>query len=207
MMATSSTIKLYPVEYPFGILSDVHGEVEVVRKIIKENPEITRWFCLGDVIDMFSTPEVNERTLDVWFSEFANVKTLFGNHEETVLKRNNLHMPYLLRVKQTFINALVWHIEMVGGERYLLCHATPCDRWEFINKDTPTRVVIDALPDNDDMDGTVALIIGHNHSQFAHTISPEIPPIWSVGAVKNGEYAVVTGNGEISLRKIVPKNR
>ncbi len=178
-------------QYPFGIISDVHGNISNLEKIFAAHPEIDTWFCLGDIVD-FLEPHNNRSMMDWWLEHAAKIPLVRGNHEEMVVKNmDNIsftHRAFLVEKLYTSIELL-----LPDESRLLLYHNKPKCNWSFVDKNYTEREFIDAYLDiSDDVE---AVCIGHNHDQFVLSFPNTFTKIWSVGAVKFGAYSIVDDTG------------
>ncbi len=179
-----------------GLVSDIHGDIAKLERILSDNPDITQWFCLGDIVD-FVEPEGNRAIMDWWQEKGANIFTLWGNHEEVVFKE-------LLNITFThkeIIKKFYTHLDLLlpNNQHFLLYHSKPKDNWNFVDKIVTEREFIDYyLSIGDHVD---AVCIGHNHQQFIKDFPSIHTQLWSIGAVKFGCYAVVDSSG-IHLKRL-----
>jgi len=175
-------------EFPIGIISDIHGNWQRAQRAIDAQPDVKRWFCLGDVVDFGDRFKGNDETLKWW--QASNISTVLGNHDRDfayafrtefgLCKRISALPRYFRLLLPTCVNILGYH-------------SLPDDLVTFVDPGFTEREFIDAYPFDED---TVAVLIGHNHKQFKIRY-PYIPTeLWSVGSVgMNGDYATVDLNG------------
>ncbi len=180
----------------FGLISDIHGDIVKLERILADNPDITQWFCLGDIVD-FVDPVNNRDMMDWWQEKGANIFALWGNHEEVVFKD-------LLNITfghKGIIQKFYTHLDLLlpTNQHLLLYHSKPKDNWNFVDKGYTEREFTDDYSNiGDHVD---AVCIGHNHSQFIKDFPLIHTQLWSIGAVKFGCYAVVDNQG-IHLKRL-----
>jgi predicted phosphodiesterase len=177
--------------YNIGFLSDCHCRVELLDRVTSLHPEIEKWFFIGDLVD-FESPWCNRNPdVEKWFpsnkDKFIFIK---GNHDHVVAKG-------YIKVEHAFAWELAHFHKTVkvilpDGSDLFLCHSKPTDFWEFIDKNYTEREFIDDFCDKYDDDTTLAVVIAHNHDTFVLNFPNVSPCIWSIGAVKDGCYALLT---------------
>jgi len=182
-------------KFPIGVLSDVHGNIKNVKLVIDQHPEITQWFCLGDIVDDKDRFGGNQETVDWW--KTCNIITVLGNHDM-----------YYAAKKSTDSNTLLWFKQIprslkvqIGNDIDFLCyHSLPNDPITFIEPYYTEREFIDDYPIDDK---TLAVLIGHNHKQFKSVFHGCSTELWSVGSIGiSGSYAIIDNNG-IQFKKLV----
>lgn len=73
-----------------AVVSDIHGNLEAFESVIKDiksNPEVTRIFCLGDMIDYGADSSAVVHKFDILAQDYS-INCVRGNHEEAVLTRD-----------------------------------------------------------------------------------------------------------------------
>lgn len=175
-------------EINFGVISDIHGKFENAIQIIKKHPDITSWYCLGDVVDFTDRFKTNEKCLDWW--EGAKLSTIIGNHDRDYAYacRSTPERNYKLRNLPRSIK-----LRLPTGFDILMYHSMPNDLVTFVNPGFTEREFIDTYLDIDD--NTLAVMIGHNHKQFRQYYPNVACELWSVGAAMFGDYATVNEEG------------
>lgn len=170
-------------QFPIGFISDIHNNIESVKKVLIKHPEVKQWFCLGDIID-FIRPQKNDETLD-WFRT-QDIPTIKGNHEVAACAQCKVaghHKEWI--IGQPFVFRLV----LPDHKSLLLYHNKPNDLWVHIDHITE-RELDEWFPIASDIK---AILIGHNHKQF-HFIpcSPDIDTeLWSIGSLGINEQYVI----------------
>jgi predicted phosphodiesterase len=193
-------MKLTYKDWPLGVVSDIHNHIAQLQNIFAANKDIKSWICLGDVVD-FMDPADNRTTMDWWIKNAANIPTIRGNHEEVVCSEMfNITFGHQEIIRKQFVNELI--IEFPNKQVVYAYHNKPKCNWSFIDKNKYTlREYIDDFANVPD--DTRAILIGHNHSQFILNFDSQeaFPAIWSVGAAKDGNYAIIGADG-IEMRKL-----
>lgn len=178
-------------EWPIGFVSDLHTNLSNLEKIITNHPEVKQWFCLGDIID-FINIENNKETMETWIEKYSHIPCLRGNHEEMVQK-DLLNITFSQKV--FLVNKLYTSFDiLLPNQFHLLCyHNKPKDNWSFLEKTYTEREFIDTFDRIGDH--VVAVCVAHNHQQFILDFPNTITQIWSIGAAKFGEYALIDEKG------------
>lgn len=173
---------------PIGIISDIHGNSLPAITAINKHPEITQWFCLGDIVDYSDRFGSNEPTVE-WIKNFL-LPCIIGNHDKEAVKDskvNHKHREYIRSLPESF------KLTLPNGKHLLCYHSLPGDLNTFVDPHFTEREFMDSYPIEDD---TVAILIGHNHRQFKNVYPYYNPELWSVGSIGvNDQYAIVDSNG------------
>ncbi|MDQ2733045.1 MAG: metallophosphoesterase, partial [Armatimonadota bacterium] len=69
----------------YGILSDIHGNLDALQAVLQAAPPVDAWICLGDTVGY--GPEPNEC---VYRIRSLSQVTLIGNHDLAALGRLDL---------------------------------------------------------------------------------------------------------------------
>ncbi len=178
-------------EWPLGVISDCHGHIANVQKILSSNPNVKNWICLGDIVD-FLEPANNRDFMDYWLTNCAHIPMLRGNHEEIVQKDllniNFTHRAYLVDKLFTSFDILL------PNRNHILCyHNKPKCNWSFVDKNYTEREFVETYLDIGEHVQSVA--IGHNYEQWVLDFPNTFTQIWSIGAVKFGSYAIIDKDG------------
>lgn len=165
---------LINVQYPIGIFSDVHKNMDAVRALRESRPDVQQWVCLGDLFD-FINPFGNEEVLNQYDS--MQFPIVCGNHDSEWLRKTG---------RPRFPKAL----RLVTDHGDILCyHSLPNDWWTFVHRTLTEREFLDAYP----LDERVKYVaIGHNHEQWKLTFPATDAELLSVGSLGyHGRYCVV----------------
>jgi predicted phosphodiesterase len=182
-------VGIHSVEFPFGVISDIHGNYPKAEAALKAHPEIKQWFCLGDVVDYADRFKNNDSTIEWW--KGSHIPTILGNHDRD--------FAYAFR---TDIKTVHWihglphsfKLLLPNGCHILAYHSKPRDLVTFVDPGYSEREFVDDYLDV--TDDTVAVLIGHNHKQFKSVFPNCSASLWSVGSVGlDGEYATIDENG------------
>ena len=177
----------------------MHNEIGKLKSIFAANKEIKQWYCLGDIVD-FLEPGGNKDTMDFWIENCFNVPCLIGNHEE-IVSHDLLNISF---THQAAIRKFCTSFEFLlpNKETLYAFHNKPKCNWSFIDQGKYTyREFVDNF--SQIWMGARAVLIGHNHKQFVMDFEAmeECPQIWSVGAVKLGQYAIIDKDG-LQLKRL-----
>jgi len=178
------TIHLAPGE-KLGLISDVHNRTDLVEKILSRHPDIKRWACLGDIVDMFDHAP-SDATAQWWADH--DIPTLLGNHDSTVASNfwaGHVACCWLRSLPHAF---RIW---LPTGMEMLAYHSLPQDNVTFVEPAITEREFLDDFFTADE--NTLSVLVGHNHLQFHKEFQHTRADLWSIGAVKEGRYAVWTG--------------
>jgi len=184
--------------FSIGLLGDSHNQNDKIDEILNKHPEITQWIHGGDLTS-FDYPSAadNNKTEEWYFKNKHKFVTLVkSNHDHVVAQK-------YINITHDFAWALAQHSKQVkiilpDLSELLIYHSRPNDFWEFTDKTIPEREFIDEYP-TDEL--TRAVVIFHNHSQFKKNFVAIDAELWSIGAVKDGNYAILTENG-IEFKKL-----
>lgn len=172
-----------------GLCADTHGRIDLLEKLIDLHPAY-EWFHIGDLVS-FDQRAKNNSTVEKWYETHSSLlHWIKGNHDHTVAQN-------YIGVTHDFAWKIArWsdgiRVILPSRKNILLYHSKPKDRISFVDKGKYTeREFIDEYTDVDD--DTLAVAIGHNHSQFK-TVFPNVDAeIWSIGPLCEGKYALYDG--------------
>lgn len=73
----------------YGIISDLHSNLEAVRAVIEEGKRlgIQKYICLGDIVGYNANPK---EVIDIVRDELQPIAVIKGNHDEYVSQENEL---------------------------------------------------------------------------------------------------------------------
>jgi len=179
-----------------GFLGDCHNDCAKIDVIRAKHPEIEQWFFGGDLFD-FQYTKYNDETakwLEVNIDKYIFVK---GNHDSVVSnKLLNIDFYAAFLIKTKFEKGV--KIILPNSQELLLYHSKAGDFWEFVEENYTERELVDDYPIKDN---TRAVIIFHNHKCFKKNFVDTDAEIWSIGAMKDGRYAILNSNG-IQFKKL-----
>jgi protein phosphatase len=121
------------------VVSDIHGNIEALRAVVAEEPNVERVLCLGDSVDYGPSPD--ETVSWVRQHAFATVR---GNHDNAVafgedcrsaplfrrlsVESRKKTVPLLSGENLSFLRSLpLTRSIVVDGRRLELLHAAPAD--------------------------------------------------------------------------------
>jgi diadenosine tetraphosphatase ApaH/serine/threonine PP2A family protein phosphatase len=145
----------------YGILSDIHGNLEALEAVLETVGEVDSYLCLGDIVGYGANP--NE-CCDL-IRELAEV-TILGNHDEVALGRMDLEwfnpyaraaaewtMAQLTPATRDFLSQLK-PTARVGD--LTLAHGSLPDPWEYVTNSFEALNTFECLK-------TDLCFIGHTH--------------------------------------------
>jgi len=110
-----------------GLCADVHGTYNNVLKMQEQRPEVGRWFCAGDVVDMHKALHYNQPALRVLSRK--GIPSVMGNHDYR-FKENKLHR--LGEEARAYLSQMPFRLDIQFGDcRIRIYHATPESRESF----------------------------------------------------------------------------
>ena len=110
-----------------GLCADAHGTYNNVLKMQEQRPEVGRWFCAGDVVDMHKALHYNQPALRVLSR--LEIPSVMGNHDYR-FKENKVHR--LGEEARTYLTQMPFRLDIQFGDcRIRIYHATPESRESF----------------------------------------------------------------------------
>jgi predicted phosphodiesterase len=110
-----------------GLCADVHGTYSNVLNMQEQRPEVGRWFCAGDVVDMHKDLHYNQPALRVLSR--LEIPSVMGNHDYR-FKENKLHR--LGEEAWTYLTQMPFRLDIQFGDcRIRIYHAMPESRESF----------------------------------------------------------------------------
>jgi len=111
-----------------GIVSDIHCNIEGLRRGLDLMGEIDELFCAGDSVFQFRwSNEVVELLRDL------GARVILGNHEETLLSPEGARALASPKVRQDLVEWLrgqPYRIETtIAGKKVLMTHGSPGEPW------------------------------------------------------------------------------
>jgi hypothetical protein len=197
-------------KFPLIIISDVHNNLLNVHRILLKHKG-DQVICLGDVVDLFNENKTdeNQRTID-FFSE-SDIPCLLGNHEQQLLACESgnsllissaLHSPDYGLTQQhlNFLKSLPIGFKLILPDliNYYCFHNRPLDLWSFTVPPFDREQFRSSYPFDS---YTQEIIIGHNHQNFLLSFPAILCKLRGIGALKLGDYAVLTETG-IEVKKL-----
>jgi putative phosphoesterase len=155
----------------FAVVSDLHGNIEAVKAVWRDLEEVSRIYCLGDLVGIGPRPG---EVLDMVLSDPRLVRVK-GNHDHNTLNMtelgpiSTLHRgPHHLWIRAKLTNEQLGMLESpvhlreeLGGISFSFMHRHPLD---FHSKvpyfDEPTSRVLDDFYSDV---GSDVLFFGHTH--------------------------------------------
>lgn len=143
-----------------GIVSDIHCNIEGLRRGLELLGEVDDLFCAGDSVFQFRwSNDVVELLKEL------GAKVVLGNHEETILSRDGERALARNGVREDLVEwmrARPYKIDsVVDGKRVLMMHGSPWGHWKDYHY--PQEAIWSRA-------GTLdcdTLIVGHTHFQMA----------------------------------------
>lgn len=145
----------------YGILSDIHGNLEALEAVLKALGKVDSYLCLGDLVGYGANP--NECCACI--REIAEV-TILGNHDEVALGRMDLEwfnsfaraaaewtISHLTQETRDFLLTLKPTAQI---NDLTLAHGSPADPWVYITHPLEARHGFDCLQ-------TDLCFFGHTH--------------------------------------------
>lgn len=186
-----------------GIVSDIHGEAQALRRTIEDMPAVDRLFCAGDAVSEYRfCPETVE------LLQHYNVQCIQGNHEKVLFGGAN--QPYLEKCQAQYDAQLLATLAAApttleveaDGTSMLMVHASP---WRpFDEYVLPTSSLLPRFAELPyDM-----VILGHTHIPMVYDADGVMvvnPGSCSQPRDGNaeGSYAIVDlATREVTIRRI-----
>lgn len=193
-----TTISL-TLTYPILLIGDAHCDVENIDKVKNKHSEITNRIFLGDLFDFIES--AGNPHAGKWLEEnILEYIFILGNHD-----RETFHTKNALKFEQKALINNYWYvcvkIQTPDGKNYVLCHSKPNNLWDFIN---PGQYTFREFEDDFSLhvdENTIACINGHTHRAAKHVFQETDTEIWTIGAIKDRHYAILTEKG-IEFKKI-----
>jgi predicted phosphodiesterase len=182
-------VGLHTVEFPFGVISDIHGNFQRAQAALDKHPDIKQWFCLGDVVDYTDRFKTNAEAIEWW--KKSNIPTILGNHDRDFAYafRTDIKTVHWIHNLPHYFKWL-----LPNGNHILAYHSKPGDMVTFVNPNYTEREFVDDYLTVDE--NTAAVVIGHNHKQFKSIFPNALSDLWSVGSVGIfGEYSIIDDQG------------
>lgn len=143
-----------------GIVSDIHCNVEGLRRGLDLMGNVDQLWCAGDSVFQFR-----------WSNEVVEIlrergaRVVLGNHEETLLSPDGaraLSSPKVRLDLVEWMRGQPYRIdEFVGGKHVLMTHGSPWEPWKDYHYPHETVWTKAATLDCD------TLIVGHTHFKMA----------------------------------------
>ena len=179
-------------EYPLIIVTDIHSNLLNLMRVKQLYPN-NKLICLGDIVNLWDKGigDFNHKIIDYFIEN--RIKCLQGNHDEWVggnrikYRISSEQEKYLTNLPVCFV------IDFPDGKTYKCYHYRPNDFWGMEEpKQLSYLGFCDAYGSVDDIDG---VIIGHTHQSFIINYAKARRKFMGVGALKFGEYGILTDNG------------
>jgi predicted MPP superfamily phosphohydrolase len=183
--------------YPIILVSDVHCNLFNLQRLIQKYKD-HNFVCLGDITDLWDKSGIDANSKIINYFMEHKIPCLMGNHDEYVgsenvkFKINSQQSKYLLELPVAF------NIELPNSKSYKFYHYRPHDFWsiEDTNISYSRCCEIYGYTDFDE-----AIVIGHTHSAFVREYANKRRKFIGLGALKFGEYGILTENG-IEFKKL-----
>lgn len=199
-------------KYPLVIITDVHCHINRID-IIRAKHRNCDIICLGDITDLFSKvwTDFNKTVIEYFIKN--KIPCLTGNHEAFIVgcdsgdsfvisNVSDKSMDYNVEPKHIeYLKSLPIGFKLVlpDGSNYLCYHNRPNDLWGFTNKKSLTAEQFKKTYPIEE--NTIGILHGHGHQSFIEEYENVKPKRFSIGAVKEKEYALLTENG-IEFKKL-----
>lgn len=143
-----------------GIVSDIHCNIEGLRRGLELMGEVDQLLCAGDSVFQFRwSNDVVELLREL------GAKVVLGNHEETILSRDGERALARNGVRPDLVEWMreqPYKVETVlDGKRVLMMHGSPWGHWKDYHYPQETVWTRAGTLDCD------TLIVGHTHFQMA----------------------------------------
>ena len=190
-----------------GVISDPHANLEALRTVLEDMPDVDEIICAGDLVNL--GPQPNE-VIDLIKNE--NVLTVLGNHDHAVIEKDKSSFneevaksltwtrEELTKNNLNFLEDLS-KTERLEGEDYeiFIAHGTPRKPLkEYLYPGTSNRALMKMTKKVD----TDVIVLGHTHVPLKRTIqSKRILNPGSVGQPRDRDpkagYSVIELGDEI----------
>jgi len=205
-------IKELQIKLPLIIITDVHCSHNKVSQLLSLYPN-NQFVCLGDIIDLFNKNknDSNHKTIDLFIEK--KIPSIEGNHDSHVLScsTGNTLRPtklfgdfgggHLTDIDEydlgqrhiDFLNNLPRGLKLIlpNGHYYYCFHNLPDDIWGMEDNITREKF-IKSYPVNHFVDG---ILRGHHHKNKVFEFGGISTKLYSIGALKYGDYAILTEKG------------
>lgn len=145
----------------YGIISDIHGNLEALEAVLKALGEVDGYVCLGDLVGYGANPnECCERV------RALTDQVLLGNHDAAALGRLDLDwfndfaraaiewtMAQVTPENKDWLRSLPERLERLEAT---LAHGSLRDPWEYVSSTWEARSVFEAMD-------TDLCFLGHTH--------------------------------------------
>ena len=182
------------------IITDIHGNLGNTQRVLDLYPK-SQIICLGDITNLWDENVTQEHQTIIKFFAQKEIPCVIGNHDIHVFQNpqtygiddESIRFLYQLPVGLT--------LKTSNNLNFAFFHHKPHDFWGHcdITKMTYEEFCLsyDAEKDNLDM-----VFIGHLHKPYTLRFSGKNKAIVSVGALKDGWYAVYK-DGIIEHKKLI----
>ena len=153
-----------------GLCADVHGTYNNVLKMQEQCPEVGRWFCAGDVVDMHKALHYNQPALRVLSR--LEIPSVMGNHDHR-FKESKLRR--LGKEARTQLTQIPFHLDIQFGDcRIRIYHATPESRESFALERACEETFRALFGEKGaGVIGEVDIVVlGHTHKPYVRDIGP-----------------------------------
>jgi predicted phosphodiesterase len=178
-----------------GLFADVHGTYNHVLELRDRYPEVERWFCAGDVVDMFKAIHYNEPSLRVMAR--LEIPSVMDNHDYRVREQYAHRMG---EESRSYLQDLPFSLEVrFGSRRLMIYHATPDSRDDTILENAGRSTFQSAFdPEEADL-----FVVGHTHSPYRKAVgSTEILNRGALGV--DGPSSSLAAMGTLSSKRSIP---
>jgi len=191
-------------KFPVVLVTDSHCDlfnIQRLRQQYKDNLII----CLGDIVDLFNENKDNKNQESIEYFIKNKILCLEGNHEQQLVaceSGNGLLARNI--VGSADYNLTQQHLDFLRGlprgfklilpdkKHYLCYHCKPKCLWSFVPDIYTCTDFIREFTFNSD---TNAILIGHHHKVFSLDFPDISCKLIGIGALKFGQYALLTENG------------
>ena len=177
----------------FGIISDIHANLEALESVLTELKGVDAYLCLGDIVGYGPNPnECVER-----IAALPNLSCVIGNHDQAALQEYDLEwfnayardaivwtQQQLTPESKRFLRKLKPHLQV---EELTLVHGSLPDPMEYITSAWEARFTFELMQ-------TPLCMVGHTHvAEYYRLEAGRIQPE-QVSLLNGGEIALEEGS-------------
>lgn len=191
-------------QFPLVIFTDTHTNLANIKHLQGLYPN-SQLVCLGDITNLWNKGEkFNEYSIQFFIEN--KIPCLKGNHEEHISACQDGGAKYVFRAVSfgdfgisksslDYIKNLPtgFKINIPNGKHYLVFHNRPNDLWSFTEASSLNEQKFKEVYPIDN--NTIAVLHGHGHKNYSVQYSNVFHH--QIGALKYGDYALLTENGVI----------
>lgn len=190
------------VTTPLVIFTDSHTDILSIQKLLTIHHDC-QFICLGDITNLWNENKDRANHTSIEFFTELKIPCLEGNHEAQLLACESgtgllardifgsadydltqQHIDYLRSLPRGFKLVL-------QNATYLAYHNSPRCLWSFTKPPISKEQFVEKFPLHE-VDG---ILIGHQHTKFCAEFEGLSCKLHGIGALKFGEYAILTEKG------------